>query len=489
MSEYIKGVRVLRHPGQQDHTDVTLTFAVGARDETLRTIGVAHALEHLVMHGVRDLPIDVNAEVDLMTTTFVASGSAARVGEFLDRVCRGLADPPVDRLKLEAGVLTAEEGAAAHPVVALLFNVRYGAKGPGLEWLEGPGYDGLKPEHLIAFARKWFVPANAVLQVSGPLPDNLALELPSGPAPSRVLPAGRSFDGPAVVEFAIPAAGVLLTMPPDGDVRLPTLAMEVLQHRIEEQCRHVGGHSYEVAADLIAGPNGTSDWVVYAEARDGSEAAVSRAVVEALTDLAENGPTPAELSYHFDRVGEQLAAGDPELRRTFANEMGSRFGEPECPPLDRDRLANVQPAEIAAVLKEALPTAIGYAFDGAAELWADAGFTRASTCPVIAELPPGRAFKPPMVARAFVKASRSMQWVRTNDALVLRDDDGVHEVRWDQVAGVMRGQGDEPTVVFGLNGCAIPLGAAMFRGADQLLAELKDRVPADLWFDEPNDLD
>ena len=145
MSESIDGVQVLRHSGTQNHTDVTLTFAVGSRDETLRTVGVAHLLEHLVMHAVRHLPIEMNAEVDLMTTTFVASGSAARVGEFLSGVCRALAAPPVDRMDVEAGVLAAEEGQAAHPVVAQLLNVRYGAKSAGLAWLEGPGREAGDP--------------------------------------------------------------------------------------------------------------------------------------------------------------------------------------------------------------------------------------------------------------------------------------------------------------------------------------------------------
>ena len=31
-----------------------------------------------------------------------------------------------------------------------------------------------------------------------------------------------------------------------------------------------------------------------------------------------------------------------------------------------------------------------------------------------------------------------MTWVRTDEALVLRDEDGVHEVRWDEIAGVLR---------------------------------------------------
>ncbi|WP_460663145.1 peptidase M16 family protein [Kribbella swartbergensis] len=483
MSEYIDGVRVLRHSGTQNHTDVTLTFAVGARDETLRTVGVAHALEHLAMGAVRRLPIEMNAEVDLMTTTFVASGSAARVGEFLEQLCRALAEPPVERLALEAGVLAAEDGHAAHPVVAQLLYVRYGAQGPGLAWLEGPGYDGLTPEHVTTFARTWFVPSNAVLQVTGPMPEGLRLGLPGGSAPTRVLPVGRSFDGPTVVGGGMPAAGVLLTVPPDDAVRLSTLTIDVLRHRVEEQCRHVGGHSYDVGADLVAGPGGSSDWVVYAEAREGSEEAVARAFVEALIDLTANGPTEAELAYQIARCQERLDADEPELRRAFGNTMGRMFGEPELEPVDRERLAGLQPAEIAAVLKDALPGAVGYVYEDATQVWEEFGFRRGSLCPVIPEVPAGRTFKPPLTARAFVKEARSMLWVRTDEALVLRDEDGVHEIRWDKIAGVMRST-DGPTVVLGLNGCAIPVDDDMFRGAATLLAELTDRVPPELWFDE-----
>jgi hypothetical protein len=319
--------------------------------------------------------------------------------------------------------------------------------------------------------------------VTGPLPDDLKLELPSGSAPTRVHPVGRSFDGPAVVGYGIPAAGVLLTLPPEDAVRLPTLTIDVLRKRVEEECRHVGGHSYDIGADLHPGPGGSSDWVVYAEAREGSEEAVSRAFVEALTDLAENGPTEAELAYQVARCQEQLDADEPELRREFSNTMGALFGEPELEPIDRDRLTGLQSSEIAAVLKAAWAHAIGYAYEDCLEVWEQAGFRQGSVCPVIPELPAGRTFKPPFAARAFVKEARSMLWVRTDTALVLRDDDGVHEIRWDEIAGVMRSE-DGPTIVLGLNGCAIPLDPDMFRGAAGVLTELSERVPQDLWFDE-----
>jgi len=361
--------------------------------------------------------------------------------------------------------------------------VRYGAKGAGLAWLEGPGYDGLTPEHITEFARTWFVPSNAVLQVTGPLPDDLRLELPSGTAPTRVHPAGRSFDGPTVVGYGIPAAGVLLTLPPDDAVRRSILTIDVLRKRVEEECRHVGGHSYDIGSDLLAGPDGRSDWVVYAEAREGSEEQVARAFVEALTDLAENGPTEAELAYQIARCQERLDADEPELSRAFSTTMSRMFGEPELDPIDREGLAGLQPADIAAVLKAALPAAIGYVYEDNLEVWEQAGFRQGSLCPVIAELPAGKTFKPPLSARAFVKEARSMLWVRTDPALVLRDDDGVHEIRWDEVAGVMR-TNDGTTVVLGLNGCAIPVDPDMFRGAGMLITELTERVPQELWFDE-----
>ncbi|GAA0607952.1 insulinase family protein [Kribbella sandramycini] len=484
MPEYLDGVRVLRHPSTQTHTEATLTFAVGARDETLRTIGVAHALEHLVMSTVRRMPIEMNAEVDVLTTSFMAAGSPERVGEFLEQVCRSLTNPPVDRLALEAGVLAAEDGHAAHPVVALLLYVKYGAQGPGLAWLEGPGYDGLTADHVTALTARWYVKSNAVLQVTGPLPDTLRFELPADAVPQRSYPAGRTFPSRTVIEYAIPAAGVLLTLPPEDAVRRSSLAAEILRQRIEEQCRHVGGHSYEVGGDSVSSTSGAADFIVYAEAREGTEESVARAVVDSLLDLAANGPTDEELNYQVDRYLERLKTEPEGLRHEYNNLLGSLFGEPEVEPFDVDQLRALTPQDIAALLADALPTALAYTPEDTAAIWEPFGFTRGSSCPVTTDLPAGRTFKPPLFARAVIKDARTMRWVRTDDALALRDEDGVHQIRWDEVAGIMRGSADNPTIVFGANGCSIPISTAMFAAADTLLTELEQRVPAELWYDE-----
>jgi hypothetical protein len=475
--EYLDGVRLLRHRNAQEHTDVTLTFAVGARDETLRTIGVAHTVEHLVMSTVRQLPVQIEAEVDLMTTTFAASGSPARVGEFLNRLCAALADPPVDRLAVEAGVLAAEDGWAAHPMAAFLLFARYGAAGAGLGWLEGAGYDGLTAEHVTSSARKWFVPGNAVLQVSGPLPEGLELKLPQGPAPARSYPAARLLEGPSAVGYGIPGAALLLTLPASDAARVEVIAMGVLENRIEEQARHVGGHSYVVDSYGVG-----DDYLVYAEAREGSEEAVARAVGEALTDLAANGPSEDELALVIARFEEERSTRDVEVGEAFGITMRHLMGEPQAPRLDLAQVKQVRPADIAAVLRNALPSAIGYADEEALDVWKSFGFRPEVHCPVIAELPPGKVYKPSLTARTFFKDARSLVLVQTADGLALRDDDGVHEIHWSDVAGVMRTDG--PTAVLGLNGCAIPVDPDVFRGCAPVLEELTRRTDPALWFKE-----
>ncbi|GAB3833377.1 insulinase family protein [Kribbella italica] len=497
MPQYLDGVRLLHHQEPQSTTDATLTFAVGARDETLPTVGVAHALEHLVMNTIRRLPIRIDATVSTTTTTFEASGTPERVGEFLTGICAALSAPPVERLEVEAGVLAAEDGWVTHPMAALLYYVRYGARGAGLDWLDGPGPDGITAEQVNAFAQKWFTADNAVLQVTGPVPADLKLPLPAraesasaeaarpqaGTRPRHGHYPARQFPGPSVVGYGIPGAAVLLSLPDGDPARIASLATDVLQQRIEESARHGGGHSYVVDCDSVHQPDGTTDWVLYAEAREGTEEAVALAVVEALTDLAANGPSEDELRLALDRFEEQTATSDADLAAEFAVLRRELFDEPVGEPLDPERVRAVRPEDLAAVLRAALPTAIGYAEEDAVEQWTKHGFTEVSLCPVGGELPAGEEFRPPRVARLFVREAREQKLVLTPDELAVRDEDGVHHVPWDEVVGVMRA-GDGTSVVFGANGCVLPVSGDLYRGGKKAVAELERRVDRSLWFKE-----
>ncbi len=483
MPQYLDGVRLLHHQEPQSTTDATLTFAVGARDETLPMVGVAHALEHLVMSTVRRLPIQIDATVSTTVTSFVASGTPERVGEFLTGICAALSAPPVERLEVEAGVLAAEDGWVTHPMAALLYYVRYGARGAGLDWLDGPGPDGITAEQVNAFARKWFTADNAVLQLTGPIPADLKLPLPVGARPRHGRYPARQLPGPSVVGYGIPGAAVLLSLP-DGDAaRVAALATDVLRQRIEESARHTGGHSYVVDYDMVPQPDGSADVVLYAEAREGTEEAVARAVAEALTDLAANGPSEEELRLALDRFEEEQATSDAELSAEFAALRRELFDEQEAEPLDPERVRAVRPDDLAAVLRAALPTAIGYAAEDAVEQWTKHGFTEVPLCPVGGELPAGEEFQPPRVARLFMREAREMALVLAPDELAVRDEDGVHHLPWDGIAGVMRA-GDGTTVVFGADGCVVPVSGDLYRGGKKVVAELERRVDQSLWFKE-----
>jgi predicted Zn-dependent peptidase len=145
----------------------TLVFGVGARDETFRTIGVTHLVEHLAMSTLPRVHYEHNAAVDLDKTEFYAAGKPEHVVSFLAAVCEALGDLPLDRIEKEAGVLAAEGGHVAHPTAAVLLNRRFGANGAGLALWEGPGYDRLTAEHVTEHVRKFFTKANAVVTFTG----------------------------------------------------------------------------------------------------------------------------------------------------------------------------------------------------------------------------------------------------------------------------------------------------------------------------------
>jgi hypothetical protein len=159
------------------------------------------------------------------------------------------------------------------------------------------------------------------------------------------------------------------------------------------------------------------------------------------------------------------------------------FDEPVGEPLDPERVRAVRPDDLAAVLRAALPTAIGYAAEDAVEQWTKHGFTEVPLCPVGGELPAGEEFRPPRVARLFMREAREMTLVLTPDELAVRDDEGVHHVPWDGVAGVMRA-GDGTTVVFGADGCVLPVSGDLYRGGKKVVAELERRIDHSLWFKE-----
>jgi zinc protease len=60
-----------------------LMFRVGMVDEPLHMAGVTHLIEHLALSGLGEQPYEYNGSVDQTHTTFVVSGTADQVVDFL----------------------------------------------------------------------------------------------------------------------------------------------------------------------------------------------------------------------------------------------------------------------------------------------------------------------------------------------------------------------------------------------------------------------
>lgn len=284
----------------------TLTFFAGDRHETFRTHGVAHLVEHLVMSTLPRDHLDKNASVDVDTMRFYATGTRDAVVAFLNGVCRGLSSLPFDRLERELKVLAAEDGRSCEPHLGWALAVRSGPVGPGL--LGELQREGRAPtaEHAAEFARTFCVAANAVLVLSGPVPDGLHLELPLGTRAPDPVWRTSPFETPALISGQIPVVAMSYLTP----AKTQSQVLEhILVRRIEDKVRHDLGLAYEVSLD---GCVVDQDLGLVSLATDGDEEdsdEIVHAVWSELTELAVSGPSEEELAH--EKAGFAAYLDDP----------------------------------------------------------------------------------------------------------------------------------------------------------------------------------
>ncbi len=469
----IDGVPVLWAQGPAP-LSATLVFGCGGQDETFRTIGVTHLVEHLAMSGLPRVHHDRNACVDLQTTQFTATGRPEQIVTFLDAVCRALGDLPMDRIQKEAGVLAAEGGAYADPTVAALLTRRFGVRGPGLAPWNGPGFDRISADDVRAYAARFFTAGNAVLVLTGPPPEGLRLPLPAGPRAQHPAVAPVPTSGPQWSEHVVPAVGAALL----GEHSATwSLGMSVLAERLEQIARHHHGLSYEVSGDTVPYDGDAMLYAITVDAREGQEAEVARLLWAELTRMAEQGPTEEELAEEAEAAREAYQDprfGEVELLGAATREL---FGQPYLPPAERlARREAVTPEDVRRVFRAALGTAHLVVPCGVS---VDLPGVAGHACTDGRELPSGRLFQPPALAKVFSREARALRLVLTDDGLALRDPDGdVHRVRFAEVVGVEE-DGAERTV-FGSHGCIINVDPELFKGAEAAVQAVDAAVPAQL---------
>ena len=481
----IDGVRVLHIPGPEGFTETSLSFTVGVVDEPLVAAGVAHLIEHLAMHAARRLPIDINATVDLERTDFYAAGSPARVATFLRLVCESLSDLPLDRLDVEKGVLEAEGASGCHPVAALLLSSRYGATGAGVTAYAGPGYEGITADQVRDFAGRWFVAANAVLKVRGELPPDLRLPLPGGDRGSHVRAHGRVAQGPTLVSGDFPGAAVMLRLPAGDPALLDVQVVSILKARIDEECRFVAGNSYSLGQVDVTGDDGNDDVVVHIDAREGKDAEVARAVVRTVFELSEHGPTAVELE-HAQALIDEDWRGPAHHVYVRAREIAYELLDLAPPQrIDLTAVHRVDADQVRSCIRAALPEVVFYVPASVVDEVATLDLPHVPTCPVVDGLATGLLFRPGLGIRVISREARRARLVLTATGLAHTDDRSRHhQVDWLDIAGVMKVRADL-LVVYGVGGCVVPVGRALFRGGDRVYDEVLTRVEDALVFEAP----
>ncbi|MEU5978343.1 insulinase family protein [Streptomyces sp. NPDC047315] len=483
--EVIDGVPVLwsAAPGP---LEAALVFGHGASDETFRTIGVTHLVEHLAMSTLPRLHHEHNASVSLTVTDFSVSGTDEQVVDFLAAVCKALAALPVDRIEREAGVLAAEASGVIDPVTAELLSARYGTVGAGLASWGGPGPDRIAVEAVRETVARSFHAGNAVLLLTGPPPPALRLPLPPGERPERGGAQPVMSPGPHWVVANVPGPGLALHADLDGAAL--TAAHAVLQERLRQVLRHREGLSYDVDGARVHTGGGLGEFTVVVDARAGQQRRVAEILWREALRLAAEGMTEAELAEEvagFREVWLDPRALPAELGQAGACLLSNIPYQDATARLDA--LAAVDPDGARQAFAAALRTALLVVpEDVEVELAQPDGapLTEGGCAhPRGGELPSGgRHFKPPMFARLRFPQARTARLVLTDDAVWSRDGRGdVHHLPFADVVGVeVNGPG---RVLFGRGNCATPVVPELFAGIGEAVAAIDAGVPKELHYE------
>ncbi|MEU0677733.1 insulinase family protein [Streptomyces sp. NPDC006172] len=277
-------------PGGNEIT-AGLFFRVGRADETLATAGITHLVEHLALYRLGLSDLHYNGATANAYTLFHVTGSEAEVVSYLNSVCAGLRELPMDRLETEKEILRTE--AAGRGGGSQLPLWRYGAQSYGLSSYNELGTWSLTPDQVRHWAHTRFTRDNAVLWItSDRVPDGLDLTLPAGvrlpaPAPTSALPVTPAFirgdDGQVALSAVLPRSTAAAVF------------ADVLGRALFQDLRQEGGYSYSAEADYSPRDADFATLTAYADALPQKQDAVIGGFVDTLARLRAGRIEQSEL--------------------------------------------------------------------------------------------------------------------------------------------------------------------------------------------------
>ncbi|MGW2616120.1 M16 family metallopeptidase [Streptomyces sp. NPDC001500] len=289
----VDGIPTLHAPASGNEITAGLFFRVGRADETLATAGVTHLVEHLALHRLGLSDLHYNGATANAYTLFHVTGREEEVVEYLNSVCAGLRDLPMQRLETEKEILRTEAAGRGGGPQQQMPLWRYGAQGYGLSSYTELGTWGLTPDQVRSWAETRFTRDNAVLWItSDRVPDGLDL----------TLPAGSRFPAPPVTS-ALPTTPAYISGD-DGHVVLTSVLRrstaanvfaDVLGRALFQDLRQEGGYSYSAEADYSPRDADFATLTAYADALPQKQDAVVGGFVDTLARLRAGRIEQAEL--------------------------------------------------------------------------------------------------------------------------------------------------------------------------------------------------
>lgn len=459
-----------------------LTFGVGARHETFRTVGVTHLIEHLVMGTLPKSALDRNAEVDLNTTVFYATGPSAEVVDFVNRVCRGVSDLPAERIEREMGVLRAEEGLCEHPAVALSLLARYGYRAQGLAGTTGPGPQKLTSEHVTEHARRYFTRENAYLILTGPPPEGLDLRLPAGSAVEMPSAAHLELRLPGRIHgdnFPLVALSGIVSVHDNSSAA--SFAAAILKERVEDELRGRHGISYDIGFSGTPIRLGESMAVVWADGHDDKWQVVVDTLWTALSTLAQDGPTIAEMDHALAMSVADLQ--DPRSLPGWLMVQASRA------LIGREVQTREQQLEIdRAIDAESVRASAGQLLDTAL-LWVPDPSIELAGVPDItdddlpqAEPIEGRVYR----RKALAIAPRDLAVHISDEGVSVTASGHIMRVDWSDMVGVASAPGLRGVIT--VEGRMLRFTAKYLRDGDALLAQIDEHCKGAVFETDPEEI-
>lgn len=470
-STVVDGVTVLSQPAPGPLRAV-LMFRVGQADETLPTRGVTHLVEHLALTGTNKGPHAFNGYTGDVLTSFVVAGEPGEVTAHLAAVCEALRRLPVDRLEHERSILRTEAAGSGGAFAKSLSAWRWGPQGYGLLGYEEMGVPGICAEQAQQWADQWFTPSQAVLWLSGPLPEGLRLPLPPGGRPPCPTPSTVSIEKlPGCYSLADRGVAFSYLAPRQTEA---VGFLFVLQRRLMTRLRDELGVSYgvQVALDRISAQQ--SLHTLMADCMPENAHVVQDGVVDVLQRMRTHPVTEQEIADF--RGSAAMAAQDEGAKGLAHADYVARQLLLGGETLTVEAIEAEQRAVTAQGVSELADNVL------ATLLLAVPDHTRvpvtvALPCPVWSEhRVDGRSYQP-SGAR---KSSPAERLTVGADGVTAHFSTGLVTVAFANCAGMLRSD-DGTRSLIGFDGLHVVCDPADWRDGSSLPELLDKAVPAELW--------